>query len=158
MHIIETDIADFHIIRSLWEQLQAHNSSLHRKFFGEDLPENWPHKMHEFEKRAGECRIKFDVVKVADDIAGYCVSSINRYLQGEIVSLFVLPEFRGLGLGTCLMDAHMKWLRAHRVKSIFLYVHPCNTPAIRFYWKFNFFSNSPLMELCELKNAWGERP
>ncbi len=102
--------------------------------------------------------MKFDVVKVNDEIAGYCVSSVNKHLQGEIVSLFVLPEFRGQGVGTCLMDAHVRWLRCRGARSIFLHAHPCNTFAIRFYWKFNFFSNSPLMELCELGNSWGERP
>ncbi len=119
---------------------------------------DWPHKIQEFEKRAAECRMKFDVVKVKDDIAGYCVSSINRHLQGEIVSLFVLPEFRGQGVGTCLLDEHMRWLHTHNVRSIFLYVHPCKTLSIRFYWKFKLFSNSPLMELCELRNSWGDRP
>ncbi len=54
MRIVETDIAEFHIIRPLWERLHAYNSALHREFFGEDLPENRPHKLHEFEKRAAE--------------------------------------------------------------------------------------------------------
>ena len=153
MNIIETDIAELHRIRFLWEELNEYNNSLHRKCFGEKLPKDWAHESQDLIKRAQECRIRFHLARVNKEIVGYCLSSINNDLQGEIISLFVCPEFRDKGIETCLANKHMKWFCENNVRSIFLYVHPCNCDAIRFYWKFNFFSHSPLMELCELSRS-----
>jgi hypothetical protein len=118
MNIIAVDISEFDIICHLWEELNDYNNGLHQKYFGHELGERWEHKRQEFRSKAGEGLIKFDIVKIGDKIVGYCISSLNTLLSGEIKSI---------------------------------YVHPCNTDAIRFYWKFNFFSNSSLMEICEAK-------
>ncbi|MBI5572142.1 MAG: GNAT family N-acetyltransferase [Desulfomonile tiedjei] len=153
MDLIATDIADIGIIEPLWQKLHEHNSALHKKYFGRELKETWTRKNREFVARAQECRTKFHVVKSDDWVVGYCVSAINKYGQGEIVSIYVLPEFRGKGIGTRLMDEHLRWLRENQVTSIFLFVHPCNIDAIRFYWRFSFFASGPLMELCKVKDS-----
>jgi len=153
MEIIATDIADIGIVEPLWQKLNEHNNALHKRYFGRELKETWTRKNREFLARARECRTKFHVVKSDDRVVGYCVSAINKFLQGEIVSIYVLPEFRGNGIGTRLMDEHLSWLRENKVTSIFLFVHPCNTDAIRFYWRFSFFASGPLMELCTIKDS-----
>lgn len=149
MDIVATDIADIDIIESLWEELNEHNNALHRKHFGRELSEKWNHKSKEFVRKAAECRMKLDVAKIDDDIVGYCISGINKHSQGEIVSIYVRPEFRSTGAGTRLLNEHIRWLKENNVTTIYLFVHPCNIDAIRFYWKFNFFFTGPLMELCE---------
>jgi diamine N-acetyltransferase len=153
MNIIEVDIAELDMIRFLWEELNEYNNSLHRKCFGERLRRDWAHECQELQKRAQELAVRFHVAKLDEELVGYCLSSINKDLEGEIISLFVRPGFRGKGIGTLLVNEHMRSFRENKARSIFLYVHPCNCDAIRFYWKFNFFSNSPLMELCELRRS-----
>jgi len=148
--IVSADIADIDLIAPLWEQLNEHNKAAHKKCFGEDLHETWADKKRELRKRSDQCLLKFNYATSNDTIAGYCISSINPRKEGEIISLFVLPEFRGGGIGGCLIKEHIRWLRENGAKSVFLYVHPCNIDAIRFYWRFHFFSSSPLMELSEL--------
>jgi diamine N-acetyltransferase len=149
MDIVATDIADIDLIGALWEELNEHNNALHKKYFGEALSEKWIHKSRELIRRAAECRTKFDVVKIDDDIVGYCISGINKYSQGEIVSLYIRPGFRSTGAGTRLLTEHIRWLKENNVITIYLYVHPCNIDAIRFYWRFNFFATGPVMELFE---------
>ncbi len=41
---------------------------------------------------------------------GYCISSLDHDLAGEIESIFVLPEYRGLGIGKELMRRTLQWL------------------------------------------------
>ena len=151
MNIIAVDISEVDIICHLWEELNDYNNGLHQKYFGHELGERGEHKRQEFRSKAGEGLIKFDIVKIGDKIVGYCISSLNTLLSGEIKSIYILPKFRNRGIGTALVNEHITWLKENRSQSVFLYVHPCNTDAIRFYWKFNFFSNSPLMEICEAK-------
>lgn len=151
MNIVATEVADIGIIGPLWEKLHEHNNALHKRYFGRELSEKWDHKSRELIKKAREYRIKFDVVKFGAEIVGFCISGIDKHLQGEIVSIYVLPEFRGKGVGTELLNEHLGWLKQNKAASIFLYVHPCNIEAIRFYWRFGFFSSGPLMELCEMR-------
>ena len=147
--IVAADIADIDLISPLWEQLNEHNKAAHKKCFGEDLRETWEDKKRELRKRSEQCQFKFDYARSNDTVVGYCISSINMRKEGEIISLFVLPEFRRGGVGSSLMRTHILWLRESGAKSVFLYVHPCNIDAIRFYWRFHFFSSSPLMEFSE---------
>ena len=144
MKIIKTEISKIDKIRPLWEELNEYIESLHRKYFRETLGITWK----QFRNRAITGKAKFDIIKDNKKIVGYCISIINKLLEGEIVSIYILPEFRSKGIGTHLIKEHLKWLKENKVKSIFLYVHPCNIDAIRLYWRFNFFSNSPLMEVC----------
>jgi diamine N-acetyltransferase len=152
--IIASDITRLELIRPLWEQLNDLNKALHSKYFGEELHHTWEDKDLELRRRSEQSLLKFDLAKIRDAIIGYCISTINERAQGEIVSLFVGADYRGRGVGGCLMSEHVKWLRAHNVKSLFLYVHPCNVDAIRFYWRFRFFSSSPLMEQCVPELLW----
>lgn len=156
--ITPANISEIGRIRHLWEQLHEYNKSLHLRYFGYELKEKWDHKQQEFLKRIGESRIKFDIVQTDTQIVGYCISSITGALEGEIVSIYIIPEYRNHGIGKRLMDEHIKWLKNNDAKSIFLYVHPCNIDAIRFYWRYNFFSNSPLMEMCDRKDFLTKAP
>jgi ribosomal protein S18 acetylase RimI-like enzyme len=52
---------------------------------------------------------------------------------GEIESLSVLPKYRGSGLGSELLDALERHLRAKDVRDLVLGVLPGNTDAIRLY-------------------------
>jgi diamine N-acetyltransferase len=153
MEIVETDISQIHVISHLWEKLNEYNNGLHRNCFGERLAADWEGKSQEFKRRADQCRMKFNVARIDEDIVGYCVSSINDRGEAEIISLFVLSDSRSKGIGTALMNEHWKWFQENNATGIFLYVHPCNTTAIRFYWKFGFFSNSPTMEVCKTREG-----
>ena len=148
IEIIAGELSKIDVIRPLWEDLLAYNSALHRGCYGYLLHKSWVEKKEEFKKRSEEGFVKFDLVKAADSIVGYCISTMSKALEGEIVSLYLRQKFRRNGIGTRLVSDHLQWLRANNAKHIYLYVHPCNVDAIQFHWTFGFFSNSPLMELC----------
>jgi len=148
IEIITADLSQIDVIQPLWEALLEYNSALHRGCLGYELHSSWDHKKDELRKRWKEGPVKFDIVKADDEVVGYCLSAVNEALQGEIVSVYLLEECRRKGIGTRLLSDHLKWLRENNAEHIFLYVHPCNSNAIQFYWSFGFFSNSPLMETC----------
>lgn len=59
--------------------------------------------------------------------------------KGHVVSIAVLEEFRGQGIGRTLMLLGMEAMRKHYgAKEVYLEVRVTNTPAIRLYEKLGF--------------------
>lgn len=75
----------------------------------------------------------------------------------EVVSMWVDPAWRGLGLAGRLLDAVIEWARSRGAASVHLWVTEGNDPAIGLYERFGFAftgesaplpSNPALRELC----------
>ena len=60
---------------------------------------------------------------------------------GEIISIYLLPEYIGKGYGIKIMDSVINELRIHEYKEVILYVLEENTRARKFYERYGF-------ELC----------
>lgn len=75
------------------------------------------------------------VARDGEKIVGY-----GRAVRGdehnEIVTLYILPEWQGNGIGTMLLQHLLDWLGADQ--DVVLGVVPYNEKAIRFYEKFGF--------------------
>jgi RimJ/RimL family protein N-acetyltransferase len=55
------------------------------------------------------------------------------------IGISILPQFRGIGLGTAIMEAMIDWARAHPViEKLALGVWAANKPAIQLYEKMGF--------------------
>ena len=57
---------------------------------------------------------------------------------GEVVSLYLLPEYRGKGLGGPLLEAAVEKLNAQGFPRTYLWVLEANLPARRFYERHGF--------------------
>jgi len=79
-------------------------------------------------------------------IIGYCVSSINSEMVGEVDSIYVTISARGLGIGTELMVGAMKWMDTLGVKRRVLMTIVGNEDVHEFYRKFGFYPKSVLLE------------
>lgn len=53
--------------------------------------------------------------------------------DGEVSTMYVLPEFQGKGLGAALWSRAISELRAKGFSSVFVWVLDGNQPAIKFY-------------------------
>ncbi|MDO5559257.1 MAG: GNAT family N-acetyltransferase [Oscillospiraceae bacterium] len=71
--------------------------------------------------------------------SGYCSSRFPEMSgYGEIVSIYLLPEFTGQGLGLKLFKTVIADLQAQGFRDIFLWVLEENLHARRFYERFGF--------------------
>lgn len=75
------------------------------------------------------------VVKFKNEIVGMC-SAEKGDDKNKLVSLYVLPKYQGLGIGTRLFEKVLDWFGCD--KPIELGVAEYNAKAIRFYEKFGF--------------------
>jgi ribosomal-protein-alanine N-acetyltransferase len=90
----------------------------------------------------------FIVASASDTVVGYIMCRIelglsemqrfNLIKKGHVVSLAVLPEYRGKGLGKGLVSNALKGMLGYGAKESYLEVRLSNLAAIRLYEKLNF--------------------
>ena len=90
----------------------------------------------------------FIVAEVAGEIVGYTMCRIETGLpdfgllgiarRGHVISIAVLPEHQGKGIGQALMEDALSKMQMHRAKECYLEVRVTNVPAIGLYKKLGF--------------------
>jgi GNAT superfamily N-acetyltransferase len=93
----------------------------------------------------GEIRVDLALDNSGQPV-GYCITSIDRTLTGEIDSIFVEPPCRGQGIGTVLMEKALDWLKVKGAKKNIVSVVVGNEQAYIFYEQFGFFPRRTLLE------------
>ena len=74
------------------------------------------------------------VAKSDKEVIGY----IGLYSNGDITNVAVLPEYRGQGIATNLINYIIEYAKANNIPSIFLEVRVSNYNAIKLYEKSGF--------------------
>lgn len=97
------------LVQPLWEKLNKYHEN-NSSYFSNKF------KIFKFETRKDKfinvegLELKIDIIRDKDKSAyiGYCISTINKDLIGEIESLFIEKEYRKYGLGDKLMKRSLK--------------------------------------------------
>ena len=134
-------------IAPLWEELNKQHlcSSPYFKDYYRTL--TFEDRKRSIQQRAFGGDIKVDLaLDDSGQLIGYCVSSIDRWLTGEIDSIFVSPPYRGQGIGTTLMEKTLDWLKVTGAKKNIVSVAVGNEQAYVFYEQFGFFPRRTLLE------------
>jgi ribosomal protein S18 acetylase RimI-like enzyme len=134
-------------VESLWVQLNCHmqKQSIWFKQHYADMT---------FERRKQELLIKAREGKVHIDIAyndagqavGYCASSVDGELTGEIESIIVDEKYRGRGIGEDLMQRALEWMDLEGTKKKTVAVTVGNEQAFGFYGRFGFKPRKTVLE------------
>ncbi|MDT3428382.1 ribosomal protein S18 acetylase RimI-like enzyme [Paenibacillus forsythiae] len=137
----QTDQAGLHLVEPLWEQLRDHHASRSNYFAAQIMAST-------FQARSKELLVKAEQgllhIVLADDelsgrLAGYCISSIAGGIRGELDSIFVVQDYRGLGIGRELMTLSLDWFKTNSIESIAISVIYGNEEALHFYEKYGFY-------------------
>ncbi|MGM0562938.1 MAG: ribosomal protein S18-alanine N-acetyltransferase [Pseudomonadota bacterium] len=67
-----------------------------------------------------------------EELLGYAVYSLVA-CEAHLLNITVAPEYKGRGLGRCLLDAIVEDCRGLGAEVLFLEVRPSNRPAIALY-------------------------
>ncbi len=82
------------------------------------------------------------VVAIEDGrIVGYCISALEKRgetLRGHILSIAVMPEYRGRGIGKRLLSSCETLLRKRGARYVYLEVEEDNLVAKRLYEKMGY--------------------
>ncbi|ERI93662.1 acetyltransferase, GNAT family [Clostridiales bacterium oral taxon 876 str. F0540] len=139
------ELLDF--VQPLWEKLNKHHES--KSTYFKDKFKNL-----KFDVRKGKfvndsnLKVKVDLIKDLETNAyiGYCISSVNKELIGEIESLFIEEEYRKYGLGDKLMNRAIEWLDNAQAKTKIIGVAEGNENVLDFYKKYGFYKRRIILE------------
>lgn len=79
-------------------------------------------------------------------VVGYCVSSLGADMTGEVDSIFVTAAYRGMGIGTALMEQALRWMENLGAKRKVVMAIVGNEEAHAFYARFGFLPKSVMLE------------
>ncbi len=134
-------------VAPLWKELNGQHLSLSPYFKDYYRTLTFEDRKRSIQQRVsgGEIRVDLALDNSGQPI-GYCVTSIDRKLTGEIDSMFVDPQCRGQGIGTVLMENALDWLKVKGAKKTIVSVAVGNEQAYMFYEQFGFFPRRTLLE------------
>lgn len=141
------DVAEIELVEPLWNALREHHTALAPTL---DSPrpreESWARRRAQYETWLAEPGSFILIAEQAGTLVGYAMvrlrsasptwSSSER--AGEIETLSVLPEARGQGVGTALLDAVRERLEPLGLGELSLHVIAGNDDATRFYERHGF--------------------
>lgn len=76
--------------------------------------------------------------KVGNTYIGGCALSIREEDCGHFSYFAVAPDFRGNGIGSCIIDFAVKYFKNMGLRKMRLHVHKNNSDAIRLYKRKGF--------------------
>ena len=81
--------------------------------------------------------------------SSFCKSRFEQFAeQGEIISIYLLPDYMGKGYGKILLESVVMELKAQGYEEAFVWVLEENVSARRFYEKFGFQQTDDVFEDC----------
>jgi len=137
-------------IELLWMKLNEHHQAV-TKHFGESF------STFTFERRKSVLldkvrgdSIKVDLAKdtVSGELVGYCLSTIVKTkfgLEGEIESIYIEPDYRGLSIADCFMKNALRWMDEREVEKRIVVVAYGNENVFGFYEKYGFFPRTTVL-------------
>lgn len=147
------------VVRPLWMSLSAHHAELTPDRLPVSSPEEgWPDRRERYRDALDDGAVLF-IADGADGALGYAFAhpraapeslAIDRLLEVETVA--VLPEARGAGIGTALMEAVEGWAYERGIEHLSVSVRTANEDARRLYERRGFRS------LYETMYSTVERP
>ena len=90
--------------------------------------------------------ILISVIRNDKESIGYCISIVENKI-GELCSMHIKKEYRGLGLGKKLAEKHLEWMKSRNCNNIKVIVSQENNATIEFYKSIGFKPNTITMEI-----------
>jgi len=98
--------------------------------------------------------LRVEIVRASNgELVAYCASSVSKEHCGEIDSMFVLPPWRGQGIGTDLIRHAILWMDEMGSVRKQVVVAWANTYALDLYAKFGFIPRAITMQQAEPSGA-----
>ncbi len=150
VRIVKAGVERVDELEPLWKALQSHHHDLEGHIPGiplRDLDTSWERRRVNY---VGWLSEPDSFVLVAEGVGGHPVgcalvsvhsaddTHVTRDRFAELESLSVLPELRGAGLGSRLLEAVFEEVRGLGIREMVIGVLAANTDAARLYERYGF--------------------
>jgi diamine N-acetyltransferase len=140
-------------IKPFWEKLNGMHrlESVYFKDFFEVF--SFEKRISKF-KETPDQRLRIEVARTLDGVcAGYCIATISPGQVGEIDSLFIEENYRGMGAGDALVRRGLEWMESRRCRRIVVGVACGHESVLPYYRRFGFY---PRVLYLEKKGRGGQ--
>ncbi|MEG0774247.1 GNAT family N-acetyltransferase [Clostridium sp.] len=134
-------------VQPLWEKLNKHHEVNSNYFQSKFMNLTFDIRKSNL-LNDNNLKVKVDLIMDIEKglYIGYCISTVNKELIGEIDSLFVEKEYRKYGLGDKLMNRALDWLNSNEVKTKIIGVAEGNEDVFKFYKRYGFHKRKVILE------------
>lgn len=145
------EASELDLIEPLWNALREHHSSVTPDLGApRSRRESWLRRRRQYEAWLAEPEAFILLAERQGASVGYAMVCVREgsptwpmsERAGELETLSVLPEERGSGTGTALLEAVRKELGARGVTEVSLLAITTNSDAIRFYERHGFSTHA----------------
>lgn len=138
------------LVQPLWEKLNKHHEIKSIYFSDKYKNSNFENRKSKFINDES-LNVKIDLIRdrEKDSYIGYCISTLNVELVGEIDSLFIEEEYRKYGFGDELMKSAIEWLEENKAKTKIISVAEGNENVLEFYKRHGFYKRRVILEQVE---------
>lgn len=145
---ISSDQSQLDDVKELWERLNQHHEERSPRFKSYYAKMTFPNRKAMFLQKAarGEMRVDIAFNEGTSEHVGYCISSIDADGTGEVESIYVLESYRGLGIGSLLIEASLAWMELKGAAKKTVIVAAGNEAVFKFYKRFGFHIRKTLLE------------
>ena len=98
---------------------------------------------------SGELRVDIARDVTTGQNVGYCVRSVDEEKTGEIESIFVVSNYRGLGIGDSLMKTALTWMDKKGAVAKIVEVAVENEQVLDFYNRYGFCTRKTVLKQIE---------
>lgn len=130
-------------VEKLWYELNSYHENNSKYFKNQFASFDFDMRRKSFKEKNIWIKMVIDNTTKLD--LGYIVVSIDNNNIGEIESLYLKPDLRGLGVGEIIMRDAISWINSNKAKKITIGVAYGNERAFKFYEKFGFYPRVTLL-------------
>ncbi|MHC1683556.1 MAG: GNAT family N-acetyltransferase [Clostridiaceae bacterium] len=135
-------------VKPLWEELNQHHKLKSSNFKSHHTNMTFQDRKEKFYNLLDKCELRVELAKDSekDKFIGYCISSFEENIVGEIESIFVMKEYRGNGIGEKFMKNALNYMDKVNCVKRKIAVAEGNENAFGFYSKFGFYPRLTILE------------
>ena len=138
------------MLKPLWEGLREHHSNISKDFSESIRKRSFEERVSDFERKASNHIFRVELIKGDNSRPpiGYSISSLSNDLDGEVESIFIEDNYRGLNIGDLLMKNSLNWMNEQHAKTKRISVMAGND-VLKFYEKYGFKVRSFTLEQAD---------
>ena len=139
-------------VRILWEELIQDHRVKSKHFISGYKNRNFDDRKAGLVEKTKTAVLRIDLVKDSDTgrAVGYCICSVSHEKIGEVDSIYILPEYRTLGIGDFLMSRALNWMDSHYTEKKVISIAGGNEQVFSFYGRYGFYPKTIILEQVSL--------
>lgn len=138
--IIVWDSDDLKGIKPTWEKLTLHHAETSKYF--KNYFSNYPFSIRESKLRkhgeGGKTKIDLVIDDETNITYAHCISIIDCDGKGELESIYVDKDLRGMSFGKKLMNRSIEWFKENNIDEFTIEVAVGNEEILSFYENFGY--------------------